>query len=354
MKRHALTRFVWLAVGLSILGVFLVGGMMAPKEILKRADAPPTLWPMEAPAYEVEEPETLFRISMKTGVGVDTLQRLNDLGESSDVEPGTVLQTYEWTDGGREFRERALGTNRDGSALLDYAMQGASIVTLPALVSGFFVMFLAAIAGLARCAGLQWFDTALQVFSELAGALPRLVPVLLVATMLPIIERTELVTEWSLPIGPGLLPVGLTWALLVAPSAMDEAAATAGRLGGARFVEALRAHGFTAGRIYLFHVTWLNLRPVLVRQGAEVMMQVVFLEIALSYLASTFDLAGLTHSDSEYSWASLLYFGFDTVSAGPAEWLATGSQLHALIVGLGLLGLVALMAQSFRFAARAR
>ena len=65
-----------------------------------------------------------------------------------------------------------------------------------------------------------------------------------------------------------------------APGAMDEAASCAGRW-GARFVEALKAHGFSAMRICGYHVTWLNLQAVLVRQGAEVAMQVVFLEIAL-------------------------------------------------------------------------
>lgn len=226
-----------------------------------------------------------------------------------------------------------LGTDERGIGLHEYAMQGAYIVTAPALLAGSLVMFAATCAGLVRSAGLQWIDGIIQVWSELVGSLPRLVVILVVALMLP--------PDWK-----ALAPIALAWALLAAPNAMDEAASTAGRLGGARFVEALRAHGFSALRIYLYHVIWLNLRPVIVRQGAEVMMQVVFLEIALSYLAVSRNEPSFTHPDSTYSWATLLYQGYTAL---------LGERLiHSLVVGLLLVAAVAFMAQALRLAARAR
>ncbi|MEZ4240115.1 MAG: hypothetical protein R3F59_28985 [Myxococcota bacterium] len=226
------------------------------------------------------------------------------------------------------------GTDDRGIPLLDYALQGASIVTLPALASGLLVALLATLAGLVRCLDRPWLDGALQAVSELVGALPRLVVVLVVALMLPRQAR-------------GLLPIGLTWALLAAPGAMDEAAATAQRLGGSRFVEALRAHGFSGARIYLVHLVWFNLRPVIVRQAAEVLMQVVFLEIALSYLALRPPPApAFTHADSEYSWATLLYQGYAALLGLPL--------VHSLVTGLMLVALVAVMAQAMRLAGRAR
>jgi peptide/nickel transport system permease protein len=226
------------------------------------------------------------------------------------------------------------GTDDMGISLVEYAMQGAAIVTVPALLAGALVIALATLAGLSRCAEVGWTDTALQGFSELVGALPRLVVVLVVALAIPREMRS-------------LLPIGLCWAVLAAPGAMDEAAATAERLGGARFVEALRAHGFSAPRIYLFHIVWLNLRSVLVRQAAEVAMQVVFLEIALSYLAMSRNEPSFTHMDWMQSWASLLYFGY--------SWLVFDRPLgHALVLGLGLIAVVALAAQSLRLSARAR
>ena len=232
------------------------------------------------------------------------------------------------------FEVFPLGTDNMGRPLWEYALQGADIVILPAVVAGLLVMLLATIAGLARCADFQRLDSVLQAFSELVGALPRLVVILVVAGVLPLEMRT-------------LMPIAVTWAILASPGAMDEAATSAGRLGGAHFVEALRAHGFSAPRIYLYHVVWLNLRSVLVRQGAEIIMQVVFLEIALSYLSTSDMRPAMTHSDASYSWAELLYQGY--------VWLiGAGPMWYAMVAGLVLVALVAIMAQAFRLGARAR
>ena len=166
------------------------------------------------------------------------------------------------------------GADGRGRPLLEYAAQGASVVALPALVAGLVVAAASVFGGVVRAMGLERLDPVISAASEVVGALPRMVVILVVALVLP--------REWR-----GLMPLALTWALLSAPGAMDEAAAVAERLGGARFVEALRAHGYSGARIFLVHIVGYNLRPVLVRQGAEVMSQVVFLEIGLSYLAAS-------------------------------------------------------------------
>ncbi|MCB9679520.1 MAG: hypothetical protein H6737_30725 [Alphaproteobacteria bacterium] len=231
------------------------------------------------------------------------------------------------------FEAPPFGTNEYGIPLHELALQGASIVAIPSAIAGLMVMALATLAGLVRCADIGWLDTVLQAFGEITGALPRMVVVLVIALLLPYDYKY-------------LLPIALVWALLASPAAMDEAAASAGRLGGARFVEALRAHGFSAGRIYLYHVVWLNLRPVIVRQGADVMMQVVFLEIALSYLALASNAPSFTHAESLNSWAELLYLGY--------SWILDRHLGHAVVLSLALIALTAFIAQSFRLAARAR
>jgi len=277
MRRGSTSRTVWLVIGLVMLGALVIGSMLAPDFVAHPDLSARYLGPLDAPP---------------------------------------------------------LGTNDMGIPLTEFALQGAKVVAIPSVLSGLVVMVLAIIAGVMRCAGYAWVDTALQLFQELVGALPRLVVILVVAVAMPADYRS-------------LLPIGLTWAVLSAPGAMDEAATTAGRLGGASFVEALRAHGFTAVRIYLYHITWLNLRSVIVRQGAEVVMQVVFLEIALSYLAVSQRRPAFTHPDSVYSWASLLYDGY--------TWLVAAVHMaHDMWLGLLLVALVAFMAQSFRLAARSR
>jgi len=227
------------------------------------------------------------------------------------------------------------GADAAGRSLLHYATQGARVAVVPAIVAGLVVGVLAVIGGLLRAMGLRRIDGWIQGLGEIVGALPRMVVVLVIALILPRDARV-------------LLPLALTWALLAAPGAMDEAAAVAERLGGARFVEALRAHGYSAPRIFLVHVVALNLRPVVVRQMAEVTMQVIFLEIALSYLALAQDQPSFTHPDSLKSWADLLNLGytwlvFDDVQTG-----------HALALGVALIGIVSVMALATGRAARAR
>jgi ABC-type dipeptide/oligopeptide/nickel transport system permease subunit len=226
------------------------------------------------------------------------------------------------------------GADNQGRPLLEYALQGARVVALPALGAGFLVMFFGALGGLVRCLGSQRVESFVHAGRELVGSLPRMVVVLVIALVMPV--------EWR-----SLTALAVTWALLSAPGAMDEAGAVASRLGGARFIEALRAHGFSRSRIYLYHVITLNLRPVIVRQAAETFMQVVFLEIGLSYLALAENQPSFTHSDSIRSWADILYLGYSSL-------VVDIPTMHALILGLSLMGLVALLGVSLSASARAR
>lgn len=290
---------------------------------------------MSAPSTAVQQGQTWRRIWLAVGLAIFACLLLATVMAPENLSaPAMDSVTRRATAEKGPFTIPPFGTDEMGIGLVEYALQGARIVTIPAVMSGVLVSFLAVLAGLSRCADIGWTDRALQVFTELVGALPRLVVVLVVALAVPREMRS-------------LVPIGLTWATLAAPGAMDEAAATAERLGGARFVEALRAHGFSATRIYVYHIIWLNLRSVIVRQGAEVAMQVVFLEIAMSYLAASRNEPSFTHSDSAHSWASLLYSGYSALVGGV-------HMLHALGLGLGLVAIVALMAQAFRMSARAR
>lgn len=229
-----------------------------------------------------------------------------------------------------------LGTDMNGRPLIEYATQGARIIALPSLLAGLLVAVFGMMGGLLRCVEWPITQTIVQFFGEIVGALPRMVVILVIALLLP--------RDWR-----SLTPLAVVWAVLSAPGAIDEAGAVASRLGGTRFVEALKAHGFSAWRIYMHHIVTLNLRPVLVRQGAEAMMTVAFLEVALSYLAVVQDQSSFTHSDNLKSWADLLKEGY--------LWLAIpgmDGSAHVLFVGLAMLGLVVLTATALSKAAEAR
>ncbi len=226
------------------------------------------------------------------------------------------------------------GTDQRGRPLLEYAQQGASVILFPALFAGLVVGGMGVVGGLLRCVGSARVDTAVQAFGEIVGSLPRMVVILVVALLIPAGSR-------------GLLPLAFAWAILASPGAMDEAASVAERLGGARFVEALRAHGFSWSRVFLYHIVLLNLRPVVVRQAAETAMQVTFLEIALSYLAAQENQSSFTHADNVKSWADLLEIGYPSLVLD----VPTG---HALALGLGLVAVVTVMSLMLASAARAR
>ena len=227
-----------------------------------------------------------------------------------------------------------LGTDMNGRPLIEYATQGARVIAVPSFVAGTLVAFFGMVGGLIRCVEVPTLQAVVQFGGEIIGALPRMVVILVVALLLPM--------DWR-----SLMPLAIVWSILCAPGAIDEAGAVAARLGGTRFVEALKAHGFGAWRIYIHHIVVLNLRPVLVRQGAEAMMTVAFLEVALSYLAVVEDQSSFTHSDNLRSWADLLKEGY--------LWLALGiDSSHVLFVGLGLLGLVVMTATAITKAAEAR
>jgi ABC-type dipeptide/oligopeptide/nickel transport system permease subunit len=226
------------------------------------------------------------------------------------------------------------GADDRGRPLWELAAQGARVVALPSVFAGALVGLFAAAGGLIRSMEWRGADSAIQAFGEVVGALPRMVVILIVALLLPRSMR-------------GLFPLAATWAILSAPGAMDEAAAVAERLGGARFVEALRAHGFSSWRIFVVHVVGYNLRPVIVRQAAEVTMQVVFLEISLSYLATSNNDPSFTHPDSVRSWADILHLGYRALAF-------EAPFMHALFLGLALVALVAGTTIGLSRAARAR
>ena len=133
-----------------------------------------------------------------------------------------------------------LGTDMNGRPLIEYATQGARVIAVPSLVAGVLVAFFGMLGGLLRCIELPTMQTTVQFIGEVIGALQ------------------DGLLGGGFAVADGLAffdAIGHRVGDTCAPCAIDEAVAA--RLGGTR-LEALKAHGFGAWRIYMHHIVVLN------------------------------------------------------------------------------------------------
>jgi len=101
-------------------------------------------------------------------------------------------------------------------------------------------------------------------------------------------------------------------------------------LARAEFIVAGRSHGLSDARLLLYHLLWVNGRPVVWRHLAHLFAYVLLLETTLSYLG------GFGVEEPQPSWGNMLAFSFaDT--ANPWAWLAPALCLWGTLFGLTLL-----------------
>ena len=98
------------------------------------------------------------------------------------------------------------------------------------------------------------------------------------------------------------------------------------------FVTALRAHGVGDGRILLWHVLWVNVRGLLVRQVLNTFGFFLVVETTLSYFG------GFGVQEPTPSWGNMLAFEFGIPDGNPAAWLAPAAAIWLAILGTALLG----------------
>ena len=73
------------------------------------------------------------------------------------------------------------GTDTRGRSLGKYAAQGAKVVAFPSLIAGLVVCLFGVMGGLLRCVGSDKINAPIQWLTEIVGALPRMVVILVVA-----------------------------------------------------------------------------------------------------------------------------------------------------------------------------
>jgi peptide/nickel transport system permease protein len=207
-----------------------------------------------------------------------------------------------------------LGTDRFGRDVWARLAYGARVSlgvgTLAVLVSLFVGVAIGAAAGFWR----GWTGTLLLGLTDFALALPRVVLLLLLASL------------WEPSAGLVILVLGLTGWMTIARLVHGEVRALAVR----PFVESAVGLGASDLRVLVRHVLPNAMTPVIVA-AALGLGNAIMLEAGLSFL-------GLGVQPPTPSWGNLIASGRDTLVNAPWVAAAPGIALVLVVVGATLLG----------------
>lgn len=156
--------------------------------------------------------------------------------------------------------------------------------------------------------------TALRSLSAVVSVIPRFVLVLLICAIY----------------GDGLIVLAVAAGLSYAPTLAEAIYTRVRGLRRADFILAGRAHGLPDARLLLYHLLWVNCRPVVLRHLLHVFAYVLLLETTLSYLG------GFGVEEPQPSWGNMLAFSFMN-STNPWAWIAPALALWLSLLGLAML-----------------
>ncbi len=160
------------------------------------------------------------------------------------------------------------GTDGQGRDVAMRVLKGTEAFFLPGLFAAALATLLGALSGAVAGYAEGWLRTGVIGTMQLIDTLPRLVYIILVCTIL----------------NPSIYLIAFVAAILFVPSIATVIRRRVEALGSEDYILAHVAHGFRPVRILLYHILWLQCRPMLIRQATYVFGYVLFVEVALSYL----------------------------------------------------------------------
>ncbi|MCA9543045.1 MAG: ABC transporter permease [Myxococcales bacterium] len=161
-----------------------------------------------------------------------------------------------------------LGTDAQGRDVAMRLMKGTEAFFLPGLMAAGIATMAGALLGAIAGYAEGWGRTLVVGFLQLVDTLPRLIFIILVCTIL----------------NPSITLIAGVAGVLFIPSIATVIRRKVEALGSEDYILAHVAHGFSTTRILLYHILWLQARPLLIRQATYVFGYVLFVETALSYL----------------------------------------------------------------------
>lgn len=203
------------------------------------------------------------------------------------------------------------GTDGQGRDVAMRILKGTEAFFLPGLAAAAIAVligaFAGAIAGYARGPVRAVTLGALQ----LLDTLPRLVFIILVCTIL----------------NPSIMLISLVAGILFIPTIATVIRRKVETLGSEDYILAHIAHGFRPVRILVYHILWLQCRPMLIRQATYVFGYVLFVETALSYLGDY----GVQEPSA--SWGNMVAQTRDLGGASPWPWVVPAVAIVVTIAG---------------------
>ena len=204
-----------------------------------------------------------------------------------------------------------LGTDAQGRDVAIRLLKGTEAFFFPGLGAALVSVILGAIFGAIAGYSEGLLRSLVLGFLHLIDTLPRLVFIILVCT----------IRDPSIPL------IASVTAVLFVPTVATVVRQKVEALASEDYILAHLAHGFRAVHVLAYHILWLQCRPLLVRQGAFVFGDVLFVETGLSYLGDY----GVQEPDP--SWGNMVAQVRDLAGLSPWPWLVPSAAIVATISG---------------------